>query len=81
MEITINKQFKNLFRPLTDEEFDQLEANILQDGIRDPLVLWGDVLIDGHNRYSIAKKHNLKFKIVQKDFEDKTEAEIWIRSN
>ncbi|GHU02988.1 hypothetical protein FACS1894147_06150 [Spirochaetia bacterium] len=81
MGITINKQFKNLFRPLTEDEFDQLEANILKDGIRDPLVLWGDVLIDGHNRYSIAKKHNLKFKTVQKDFEDKTEAEIWMRSN
>ncbi|GHT71506.1 hypothetical protein FACS1894110_24710 [Spirochaetia bacterium] len=81
MDITINKQFKTLFRPLTDEEFDQLEANILQDGIRDPLVLWGDVLIDGHNRYSIAQKHNLKFKTVKLDFKDKTEAEIWIRGN
>jgi DNA modification methylase len=81
MEITINKQFRTLFRPLTDEEFSQLEANLLQDGIRDPLVLWGDVLIDGHNRYAIAQKHNLKFKTIRKEFKDKTETEIWIRSN
>ncbi|GHV84092.1 hypothetical protein AGMMS50212_14320 [Spirochaetia bacterium] len=81
MEININKRFKALFRPLTDEEYNQLEANILKEGIRDPLVLWGDVLIDGHNRYNIAKKHKLKFKTVKIEFKDKTEAEILMRNN
>jgi hypothetical protein len=80
MKIAIDKQFKTLFRPLTDEENHQLEANILKDGIRDPLVLWGNILIDGYNRYTIAQKHHLKFG-TEKDFKDKTEAEIWIRTN
>lgn len=68
-------KFSRLIPPLSSDEFKQLEQNILADGIREPLVLWGDVLIDGHNRYKIAQKHGLSFKTVQKDFPDETSAE------
>jgi hypothetical protein len=35
----------------------------LLGGCRDALVLWGDVLVDGHNRYGICTKHGIAFKI------------------
>lgn len=38
-------KFQATIPPLTDEEFRQLEQNILADGIRDPLVVWGKVLV------------------------------------
>ena len=74
-------KFSRLIPPLSSDEFKQLEQNILADGIREPLVLWGDVLIDGHNRYKIAQKHGLSFKTVQKDFPDETSAERWVILN
>ncbi len=41
-------KFKHIIPPLTVDERAQLEQNILRDGIREPLVVWGDILIDGH---------------------------------
>jgi hypothetical protein len=74
-------KFQNIMPALTDDEYKQLEENILADGIRDPLVLWGEVLIDGHNRYRIAQKHGLEYKTVQAEFANDAEAKIWIITN
>ena len=82
----IEKEFKDLLPPLTDEEFRQLEDNILQDGIRDPLVVWktpsgNEVLVDGHNRLKIAEKHNLKYETVYMTFDDFDDVKLWIYRN
>ena len=77
----IRKDFKELIPPLSPEEFEQLEKNILEEGIRDPLVVWNGVLIDGHNRYEIAKKHGLDYETVERDFCSEDEARAWIIQN
>lgn len=77
----MNQRFKDIIRPLSESELQLLEQNILRDGIRDPLVVWGDTLIDGHNRYAIAQKHGLEYKTVQIELEDDTAAKIWIMNN
>ena len=82
----IEKQFEELLPPLTDEEFRQLEENILEDGIRDPLVVWktpsgNEVLVDGHNRLKIAQKHNLKYETVYMTFDDFDDVKLWIYRN
>ena len=58
-----------------------LEKNILSDGIRDPLVLWGDILVDGHNRYKIAQQYGLPYKTVQKEFSSENDVKKWIIEN
>lgn len=77
----IREDFKSLIPPLGPDEFLQLERNCVRDGIRDPLIIWGDVLIDGHNRYEIAKKHNLEYKTISMDFPDDTAAKMWVIQN
>jgi hypothetical protein len=74
-------KFNDILPPLTADEFKQLEANILADGIRDPLIKWGDVLIDGHNRYKIAQKHGLEYKTVQMEFDSDEAVMKWIVAN
>ena len=79
----IEKEFEELLPPLTDEEFRQLEDNILRDGIRDPLVVWktpsgNEVLVDGHNRLKIAQKHNLKYETTYMTFNDFDDVKLWI---
>ena len=54
--ITIDSEFQSLIPSLSAEEYGQLEENILHDGIRDALIVWNGVLLDGHNRYKIAQK-------------------------
>ena len=58
-----------------------LEASILAEGCRDALVVWGDVLVDGHNRYKICMQHDVPFTTVQKEFADRDEALLWILNN
>jgi DNA modification methylase len=79
--IVIREEFKKLIPALTGEEFKQLEANILSEGIRDPLVLWKGYLVDGHNRYAIASEHGLEYKTVNKDFKDSNEVKEWMILN
>ncbi|MEJ7862347.1 MAG: ParB N-terminal domain-containing protein [Pyrinomonadaceae bacterium] len=80
-ELIINSEFQNLLPSLTEREFSGLEASILRAGVRSPIVVWAGVLIDGHQRYAIAKKHSLPFKTVEMQFDDETEAKIWIIDN
>jgi DNA modification methylase len=81
MNITINPEFEKLIPPLSEEEFKQLESNILKEGIRDALVIWNNVLIDGHNRYRIANENGLEFSVVETSFDSNSEAEEWIILN
>ena len=81
MEITVNPKFESLIPRLTDDEFKQLEENVLRDGITEPLVVWNGTLIDGHNRYKLAKKHGLDFKTREMAFDSESDAEIWIIKN
>ena len=79
MDIIVNEALKAYIDPLTSEEHAALERSILAEGCRDALVLWGDVLVDGHNRYGICKKHNLPFNTVQSAlFKSMDDVHLWM---
>jgi hypothetical protein len=65
MNITVLDELRAYIDPLTPDEHDALERSILAEGCRDALVLWGDVLVDGHNRYGICHQHGIPFNTVQ----------------
>jgi N6-adenosine-specific RNA methylase IME4 len=79
--IRIDEEFKKLIPPLTTEELSQLEQNILSEGIRDKICTWQGLIIDGHNRYSIAVKHELLFETIEKEFASREDVKIWIIKN
>lgn len=81
MELSINNKFKDLIPCLSNEEFLQLEENILRDGIREPICVWNGVILDGHNRYSIAQKHVLNFQTKEMTFDNENECIYWIIKN
>ena len=80
-DLIVDNEFKSLIPPLIDEEFKQLEENILHDGIREPLTVWNGILIDGHNRYEIAQTHGLEFTTVEMQFNSRDDVKIWIADN
>ena len=79
--LKIDKGFQGLIRPLFKNEYLQLEANIIADGCREPLTVWNEVIVDGHNRYRICKKHNIPFAVVEMQFRCREEAIAWICAN
>lgn len=81
MELKIDQELQSLIPPLSEDEFEQLEKNILEDGCRDALIHWNGVILDGHNRFKICNEHGLPYETKGLDFNDKAEARIWMRNN
>ena len=82
MAITINEDLRTYIDPLTEDEYAALERSLLSEGCRDALVLWGDLLVDGHNRYGICLKHGISFNTVQnKTFQSLDDVHLWMIDN
>lgn len=81
MKLTIDKEFKTLIPPLTQDERMGLEESILAEGCRDALITWNGILVDGHNRYEICEKHGLPFCVTETDFESREAVIEWIIKN
>ena len=79
MNIVVRDDLKAYIDPLTLEEHEALERSLLNEGCRDALVLWGDLLVDGHNRHAICQKHGLPFETTQsKLFKDLDDVHLWM---
>jgi hypothetical protein len=79
MDIVVDPALQAYIDPLTPEEHAALEASILLEGCRDALVLWGNVLVDGHNRYGICSKHGLPFQTIQNTrFQTMEDVHLWM---
>jgi hypothetical protein len=76
-------QIADLF-PLIKEntrEFRDLVGSIEEDGLIDPIVLHGDVLVDGRNRLAACKEAGVEPRFVQwKSLNPKSSLEEWIYS-
>jgi DNA modification methylase len=79
--LKINEDFKRLIPPLTQEEYKQLEDNILKEGIREKIITWDGYIIDGHNRYNIAMQWQLDYETESMYFEDESDVKIWMINN
>jgi len=85
-DIIVDAEFAALIPPLSAEERQQLEENIVEHGgARDPLVVWASkwtlTLLDGHNRYQICTRLALPFDVHELRFKAREEAEDWIDRN
>lgn len=78
--LKIDPEFEDVIPPISSEEFEQLEKNIVSEGaLLSPIIIWNGYIVDGHNRYKILRKHpEIECKTFEKHFEDKYEAISWI---
>ena len=83
INLKIDPEFQNQIPPLTDDEYKQLEENILKEGkLISPLIVWGNTLVDGHNRYEIVQEHpEISFSTMPLPFESREEVLAWICKN
>jgi N6-adenosine-specific RNA methylase IME4 len=82
-DIRIDPELASLMPALKPEERERLEAAILCDGCRDPLVVWAgrNALLDGRNRLRICRRHGLPYGVREIDLPDRLAAMLWIREN
>ena len=83
--IVILPQIEDLLYPLKSEELAHLEASIMAEGVREPLLVWvredEKILVDGHHRYAIAKKHGIEFSLFPKSFSNLDDVLDWVDKN
>ena len=79
--LQINETIKKIIPPLSSEELRILENNIIRDGCREPICVWKNTIVDGHNRYSICTKHKIPFDIQEMEFNSFEEMEDWVCVN
>ena len=77
----VDEKFKSLIPPLSEAERSQLEESCIKYGIKDSIKVWKHFIVDGHNRYEIAQKHKLNFRVNEMNFKSCEEAELWIVKN
>ena len=74
----ILQEFAELLPPLTEEQRQALEADILQNGCYSPIIVDEELrIVDGHNRQRICEEHNLPYTMAVFEFADKLEAMQW----
>lgn len=86
-ELAIDPEFRDKVPPMTEAEYRQLEENILKAGrVKVPITIWNDngkeIIVDGHNRWSIVQKHpEIPYEVEEEHFADRYEAVVWICKN
>jgi hypothetical protein len=81
--LQIDPEFESKIPPLSEEEYQKLEENIVAEGVvLMPLIVWKNTIVDGHNRYKIAQAHpSIIYDVLEKDFDNRYEALAWICKN
>lgn len=79
-------EIRDFIIPLSEHEVQCLERNILQQGCRDPIVVWKKskmefIIIDGHHRYAICTKHNIPYQFKTLSFSDIDDVKLWMIEN
>lgn len=95
--IQIDKELEGLLPPLSTDDYNALERSLVRNGFDEKfgrIKLWCPdgknfnnnpmYIVDGHNRYKICKKHNIKLHnrcFEQMHFESKEEVIKWMYEN
>lgn len=78
-EYEIDPDLNEVLPKLSDADYKALEQSLLTDGFKGaPIMVWGDVIVDGHNRYEICNKHNIPYEVKEIEFASKEDAIIWM---
>ena len=71
-------EMAELLPPLSAEQLDALETDLVNNGCYSPIIVNEDmVIIDGHNRQALCEKHGLPYTMAVFSFEDLLEAKQW----
>lgn len=93
-DLKIDEEFKDLLPVLTPEDYNMLEQSLMKNGFDKKfgkIKVWfpkGNVgngyIVDGHNRFKICKKHNIKLEngdFEQVKFDSRDNVKKWIFEN
>ena len=79
--LRVDPEFAGLLGPQYGGEYEELKADIIANGLRDPIITWNGTIIDGHNRYRVCIENHIPYQTQKIEFKDREEAKTWILTN
>lgn len=81
--ITVDPEFESLIPALSNEEFEQLKKNVLDAGeCHDPILVWNNLIVDGHNRWKIIQENpDITYQVREMIFLSRNDAMAWMIRN
>ena len=76
--LKVDPEYKGLSQPLGRNEYRQLERSLVSDGCREPILVWNDTIVDGHNRYEICNQKRVPYATREIAFDSRAAAIAWI---
>lgn len=83
-QLTVDKDLHDLLVfPGDEQRIKMLEGQIIEEGCRDPLVVWREtnIIVDGNTRHDICLRNSIPFSVVFMHFDSKSEAMQWAKDN
>ncbi len=82
-DVIVDEEFRQLIPPMSQEQRDDLEQNLLRDGCLSPLIVWAEhrILLDGHNRKEICDRYGVEYGFRELSLSNRTAAADWIDAN
>ena len=76
--LSCDPEFQRLIPPLSADERKRLEDDIVEHGCLDPVIVWNDIILDGHNRYEICNRRQIPYQVKSLSFDSRDRAISWI---
>jgi hypothetical protein len=79
-DVGLDEEFQRLNPVLSRWQREELSRTLLQDGCKDPLVVWAghNLLLDGYICLEICRANNIPFVVSERPFADRGQARAWI---
>lgn len=63
IKLRTDREFKLLTSPLSDLNYMMLEEDIVNNGCKEPIIVWNGIIVDGNKRYEICFRWDIEFQI------------------
>ena len=83
-QLIVDKDLHDLLVfPGDEQRIKMLEGQIVEEGCRDPLVVWREtnIIVDGNTRHDICMRNSIPFAVVFMHFDSKSDAMQWAKDN
>lgn len=77
-KLTIHPELKAIQPPHSRALTKYIKEGILSVGCHMPILVWKGIIVDGHCRYAVCRKHKIPFKTIEANFKSLEDAKLWI---
>lgn len=82
MDLKILPELRDFLPGVPQETDELLEQQLLAAGCaKEPIIVWNDVIVDGHRRYGLCLKHGLPFRTEKRGFADIEAVKDWMTAH